>query len=154
MGSALLPQETHNKDTGCLSPDDFGDGGCSRFLHFAQRVLQETLPSPYPGQRPSSYRGTTHFHTLPSPPPGLLHHRHSATRACRPRVHGYGLFPRWCENLATTCPSFRLRCSVLRPTRHMARTRAPDKHAKILPKPLTLQHLGHTTGTGRTLSSA
>ena len=68
MGSALLPQETHNKDTGCLSPDDFGDGGCSRFLHFAQRVLQETLPSPHPGQRPASYRGTTHFHTLPSPP--------------------------------------------------------------------------------------
>ena len=107
-------------------------------LHFAPGVLQETLPSPHPGQRPSSHRGTTRFHTLPSPPPGLPHCRHSATRACHPHVHGYGLFPRWRENLATTCPSFRLRCSVLEPTRHMARTRAPDRHAKILPEPFTL----------------
>ena len=30
------------------------------------------------------------------------------------------------------------RCSVLEPTRHMARTRAPDRHAKILPEPFTL----------------
>ena len=65
MGSALLPQETHNTDTGCLSPDDLRDGGSSRLLHFAQGVLQETLPSPHPGQCPS----TAHFHTLPSPPP-------------------------------------------------------------------------------------
>ena len=65
MGSALLPQETHNTNTGCLSPDNLGDGGSSRLLHFAQGVLQETLPSPHPGQRPSSYRGTTRFHTLP-----------------------------------------------------------------------------------------
>ena len=67
MGSALLPQETHNTAGGCLSPDDLGDGGSSRLLHFAPGVLQETLPSPHPGQRPSSHRGTTRFHTPPPP---------------------------------------------------------------------------------------
>ena len=67
--SALLPQETHNANTGCLSPDNLDDGGSSRLLHLAQGVLQETLPSPHPRQRPSSYRGTTRFHTLPSPSP-------------------------------------------------------------------------------------
>ena len=87
MGSALLPQETHNTNAGCLSPDDLGDGGSSRLLHFAQGVLQETLPSPHPGQRPSAYRGTTRFHTLPSPPApayrvGDIPPRARAARTC------------------------------------------------------------------------
>ena len=131
MGSALHPQETHNTDTGCLSPDDLGDPAfCSRGA-----PGNPTLPT----SRATSFLPPWN-HPLPHPsvPPGLPHCRHSATRACRPHVHGYGLFPRWHENLATTCPSFRLRCSVLEPTRHMARTRAPDRHAKILPEPFTL----------------
>ena len=126
MGSALLPLKTQNTDTACLSPDS---GGCSRKpypSHIRGTVLPPTVepPASTPSRPPS--------------PPGLPHCRHSATRACRPRVHGNGLFPGWRENLATTSPSFRLRCSVLEPTRHMARTRAPDKHAKILPEPFTL----------------
>ena len=135
MGSALLPQETHNTDTACLSPDSRGAPG------------NPTLPT---SRAPSFLPPWNHplpHPSVPPPPPGLPHCRHSATRACHPHVHGYGLFPRWRENLATTCPSFRLRCSVLEPTRHMPRTRAPDKHAKIFP--------GHvTTGTGWTSSSA
>ena len=132
MGSALLPQETHNTDTGCLSPDDLGDPAfCSRGA-----PGNPTLPT----SRATSFLPPWN-HPLPHPsvpPPGLPHCRHSATRACHPHVHGYGLFLRWRENLATTCPSFRLRCSVLEPTRHMARTRAPDRHAKTLPEPFTL----------------
>ena len=91
-------------------------------------VVEETLPSPHPVhvllttvEPPTS----TPFR----PPPGLLHRTHSTTRACRPRPHGYGFFPRWRENLATTCPSFRLHCSILKPTRQMAWKRAPDRHA-------------------------
>ena len=69
----------------------------------------------YHGQRPAPPRDAAHY---------------AACVACFCGFAG--------ENLATTCPSFRLRCSVLEPTRHMARTRAPDRHAKILPEPFTL----------------
>ena len=98
--------------------------GCSRKSyppHIHGNVLPPTVEPP----------ASTPFR--PSLPSRLPHCRHSATRACRPRVHGYGLFPGWREKLAITSPSFRLRSFVLEPTRHMARTRAPDRHAKILP---------------------
>ena len=115
--------------------------GCSRKSyppHIHGNVLPPTVEPP----------ASTPFR--PSLPSRLPHCRHSATRACRPRVHGYGLFPGWREKLAITSPSFRLRSFVLEPTRHMARTRAPDRHAKILP----CRAFRVTAGTGRISSSA
>ena len=82
MGSALLPKETNNTNTGCLSPDNLGDGGSSRLLHFAQGVLQETLPTsratsfllpwnhplPHPSVPPSRPTALQTFRHVRAPP--------------------------------------------------------------------------------------
>ena len=150
MGSALLPQETHNTNTGCLSPDNLGDRGSSQLLHLAQGCSRKSYPPHIHGnvlpptvEPPAS---TPFRPPLPPRPTALQTFGHARVPPACTWLRSIPWLAREARHHLPELP----RSFVLEPTRHMARTRAPDRHAKILP----CRAFRVTAGTGRISSSA
>ena len=135
MGSALISQQTPAAShpttwmTGALLNSCIWLEGCSRKPyppHVQGNVLPPTVEPP----------ASTPFRPpLPPWPTALQTFRHARVPPACTWLRSLPWLPR---EAIHHLPELPFACSVLESTRHMARTRAPDKHAKIFPGPFTL----------------